>query len=261
MGERNSRVSVIIPYSPEHTPAEMLEEAKMSANMQSIETEIIVVEDTEQRGPAWARNRGMDKADSRYVAFLDADDIWKENKLTRQLSKMERTGAGICVEGLERSKDQFILDVFLEKTISVTSSILIDTEKVDFSFNEDLYRREDHLFLIQAAERAGVCLCPDLIIVRKQDSGLSATSSPAKEVTAREEFAKLCFEQIEWLSGYKEDYYTLHYYRSGRRWHLFGNYECAVSFFVKSLQTGFCWKTFPALVLSLILMAWNKIIK
>lgn len=37
-------------------------------------------------GAASARNRGLDEADSEYVAFLDADDYWLPTKLERQLS-------------------------------------------------------------------------------------------------------------------------------------------------------------------------------
>ncbi|MBI9100221.1 MAG: glycosyltransferase family 2 protein [Spirochaetaceae bacterium] len=40
-------------------------------------------------GPIVARNKGMDDASGRFIAFLDADDIWVPEKLEKQLAFME----------------------------------------------------------------------------------------------------------------------------------------------------------------------------
>lgn len=173
----NPTVSVVIPYSPNHTPKHLLEEAIASAKSQSTPTNIIIQKDEEQRGPAWARNKGIERADTKYIAFLDADDVWIESKLERQLEKMEDQNVGLCVEGKDRDSDDFIKDVIIGQITSVTPSIVIDADKVSTMFNENIPRYEDHLFLIEAAQEGGVCLCPNLINVRKHESGLSATIS------------------------------------------------------------------------------------
>lgn len=103
------RVSIVIPaYNAENTVTETLESV---ADQTFKDYETVVVDDgstdhtseivsrfgsevillsKQNGGPASARNLGIKKSSGFYIAFLDADDIWKPNKLEIQMEYMSQ---------------------------------------------------------------------------------------------------------------------------------------------------------------------------
>lgn len=103
-------VSVIIPF---YEGVDWLKEAIDSVLLQSFNNyEIIVVNDgskenmqeflkqyssvikycyKENGGPSTARNKGIELATGKYIAFLDSDDKWMPQKLMIQVYEMEKT--------------------------------------------------------------------------------------------------------------------------------------------------------------------------
>lgn len=231
-------VSVIIPFCAEYTPDEMLTEAIESAeNQQGVETEIHIIEDKEQRGPAWARNVGLERADTRYVAFLDADDIWKETKLRDQLQLMHETGAGMCVDGeREYTPIEFVGALMTGETFGLTSAITIDTEQVDARFDESLPRREDHLYMIEAAMQGGVCTLPETFLDRTHEDGFShyVDNSP-QDI---DEFYDAVVAVTPEASRFKNKYYRQSYTYLGRMRHFDRQYRVAIGHYLESLKYG-----------------------
>jgi len=47
-------------------------------------------------GVSFARNKGIELSTSKYIAFLDSDDIWYKDKLSRQINYMIENNYSIC---------------------------------------------------------------------------------------------------------------------------------------------------------------------
>lgn len=162
----NKTVSIIIPiYNSEKYIGETIESV---LNQSYEDIEIIVVDDcstdnskeiaksyTEKyknvvyfsqeknEGVAVARNKGMLIAKGRYIAFLDSDDVWKPDKLSKQLELMDKKNAKICFTAIQMIDEsgEIIKDIcdvrdvvdykfILKNTMIATSSVIIDRKLV-----------------------------------------------------------------------------------------------------------------------------------
>ena len=74
-------------------------------------------------GAAIARNLGINKANGEFIAFLDSDDLWDENKLEKQIEFMKERKIGFSFTGYRLMKENGEL---LNKEIMVP-------EKVDYN--------------------------------------------------------------------------------------------------------------------------------
>ena len=57
-------------------------------------------------GAAKARNRGIKEARGRYIAYLDADDLWVPEKLEKELQFMREKEAAFVFTGYEFADEQ-----------------------------------------------------------------------------------------------------------------------------------------------------------
>ena len=249
----NLSVATVIPYSPEHTSEGMLLRAKESVRAQSVPTEIITIEESAHKGPAWARNAGMRATEADFVAFLDADDVWYPDKLEKQLKAMDKHGVGICVEGNceEENKKidttEFIEGLLFGELESLTSSILIDRRLVSVQFREELERLEDHLFMIESALQSGVCAVDGPIVENKKHAGgLSAQGTAEKMYRSRFKLAAY-LQQHDKTEEYADRLRWLACYALGKQQQFRGDVGSALSPLIQSLHFGIRTETLRAL--------------
>ncbi|HEX6602788.1 MAG TPA: glycosyltransferase, partial [Solirubrobacterales bacterium] len=70
MEETHPQISVVVPTRDR---PELLKRCLAALEKQTVPVEIVVVEDKEGRGPAWARNEGVRQAQGKVICFTDDD--------------------------------------------------------------------------------------------------------------------------------------------------------------------------------------------
>jgi glycosyltransferase involved in cell wall biosynthesis len=131
MSEKNIKVSII---TPAYNRQNLLPRAIESVHGQSFgDWELIIVDDrstdgtrglvedyqkkderirylfnTHSKGPAGARNCGIESAQGEFIAFLDSDDEWSENYLKDSLTALQAEDVDICLSLFSQEKEGMI---------------------------------------------------------------------------------------------------------------------------------------------------------
>lgn len=68
----------------------------------TVDPRVRLIEQPKNRGPAIARNAGLERAEGRWIAFLDSDDLWLPTKLERSIAFAEVHQAPLVFTGFRR---------------------------------------------------------------------------------------------------------------------------------------------------------------
>lgn len=96
---------------------------------------------SENSGAAVARNFALQKSDGRFIAYLDADDLWKKEKLEKQIDFMIANNYAFTCTDYEKITEEskslnkivkipkkVNYNMFLHNTIIQTVGVMIDTD-------------------------------------------------------------------------------------------------------------------------------------
>jgi teichuronic acid biosynthesis glycosyltransferase TuaG len=193
----------------------------------SLDSRVRLIKQRENGGPAAARQRGLDAAQGRYIAFLDSDDVWLPSKLERQLEFMRRHDAALSYTAYRRvSQDGSVvgrlIDVpeslgysdLLKNTAIATSTAMVDKEKTGpFSMTRTYY--DDFALWLQLLRRGHVAfgLREDLMRYRVMARSVSRNKGRSAYWVWR------TYRDIEKLNPIRAAWCFGHY-----AWHALGKY-------------------------------------
>jgi glycosyltransferase involved in cell wall biosynthesis len=156
------------------------------------DSRICYIRQVNNQGVSIARNVGISAAQGRYIAFLDSDDLWAENKLKSQLSMLENGYDVVCSNYSTFSNS-------IDSTISIrtfpcefTYSDMLTGNKIGNLtgvYNQErigkIFQRqvghEDYIMWLDVMSRTSKCFCvqDNLAYYRVSEESLSGNKFKA----------------------------------------------------------------------------------
>ena len=127
------------------------------------------------RGAAYCRNLAIKKTKSKYLAFLDSDDIWEKNKLKVQLKYMEQNNFDFTYTyyktfGLKSQKIKtpikFDFDNFTKNTSIATSTMIIKRKIIQGVKFTETAICEDYFFKCKILKKIKYAYCLKKFLTR-----------------------------------------------------------------------------------------------
>jgi len=237
-------VSVI---TPNYNSADFISEAIQSVIAQSFKDwEMIVVDDcstdnsveiindivrnhpkirfiqlTDNVGAAKSRNIALNEASGRFIAFLDSDDVWHPDKLTKQVGFMLENNVGISFTSYEpidqfgkrkssiiHSESRLTQSDYLKNTIIGFSTSMIDTLIVGRDFRmRDMRVRQDASLWISLLGKGFVAEGLDVVLSQYRVHKGSISSNKLKSSA----LTWTLYYRIHKLGFFRSVYYFLWY--------------------------------------------------
>ena len=180
---------------------------------------IKVVDSKENVGVVAARNKLIEIATGEFIAFLDADDYWKQNKLEKQIKFMRKNNALIsCTEYTRVTEDEKeINDIIIKEIITYEDmlknnylgclTVIYNANKLGKRYFKERKKNEDYVLWLEIVKETKIIfgLKENLAFYRVLNN--SRSSNKIKVAKDRWEV----YRKIERLPLLKSIYYFLQY--------------------------------------------------
>lgn len=142
----------------------------------------------ENGGAAMARNLAIEKAQGRYLAFLDSDDLWVSDKLALQIAYMQEKNISFCAtvygkidengKDLGRTVDKpGVRDYWgLLKNPPGNLTVIYDTKALGKIYVRNIRKRNDYVLWLSVIKQAGRLHCMEQLLAyhREREGSISS---------------------------------------------------------------------------------------
>ena len=116
---------------------------QIAEKMAEQDKRIHVIKSNVNQGAATARNRALECLSGRYVAYMDSDDLWVNEKLKKQIDFMKKNDYHMCYTSYDlineygkfrktiHVPEKVTYEGYLKRPITCTHSIAIDTKYIN----------------------------------------------------------------------------------------------------------------------------------
>lgn len=183
------------------------------------EPRIKLIKLTENSGAAVARNRAIEAAQGRFIAFLDSDDLWKSKKLEEQVNFMIDNSVVFSYTAYEKVDENGtpfqIIKVplkvaykdLLKTNIMGCLTVIYDTKNIGKIFMSKNTKREDFATWLKILKQVDYAYAVPEVLAQYR---VYNDQSSSKKTSMAQETWRL-YRNVEHLNLFQATYYFSHY--------------------------------------------------
>lgn len=157
--------------------------ADIISEYKRLDSRVRLFSQNQNYGCAAARNLAIEKSRGRYIAFIDSDDMWAENKLAVQINSLEAGAFALVYTSYEivdsqgarlkkrRLPSRTTLDMLLKENYICFSGVLLHSKTAKKYKMNSVFFHEDYCFLLELLKDEHVFFGEEQILVKYRISG------------------------------------------------------------------------------------------
>lgn len=179
-------------------------------------------------GAGISRNKAIEYASGRFIAFLDSDDLWHPSKLERQISFMNINGYSFTYtayvkinnQGEETKKiippNEICYNELLKSNVIGCLTAIYDVEKLGKIYMPNLRKRQDMALWLKILEVEPKAFCLNEILAYYREGNESLSSNKFKMIFLQLKFYRN-YLKLNWCQVLY--YFTFYVIRALRKHH------------------------------------------